>query len=42
MIGYELDLTSPDFQTIFSANAARITAGKGVDQNKNKFLDIIQ
>jgi len=27
MVGYELDLKSPDFQTLFAANTDRVTAG---------------
>jgi hypothetical protein len=34
MIGYELDMKSPDFQTLFATNAARVTPGKGVTPNQ--------
>jgi hypothetical protein len=32
MSGYELDLKSPDFQTLMGTNASRVTPGKGVDR----------
>jgi len=38
IVGYELDLKSPDFQTLMGTNAERVTAGKGVDRKQKVIL----
>jgi len=42
MIGYELDLKSPDFQTLFPTNAARVAAGKGHPESKKTLPDVMR